>query len=310
MKKLVILNVGGALSCFGEIDGNRFVVDLGKSSDFSPVDDFLLPLAKERCFHRDPNKGYKYKIDQLFLSHLDNDHTADYAAFDASFAPAYMTCPSDNAKMDVKFRINREKIGQLTENKKAILTEMNRRTPSNPVPLKTIIPNTDLSFIYPSIVEGDNDLDSGYANNISLALFLEFGEKTVLLPGDLLKDGTKYLITNNSRFHNLLSSKGVDYLVAPHHGLQSSFSSKLFETIKDNKTRLNIISEKIRESDSDENRSDVDGRYYSSEYSTGDNALGQHGVKTSLGHIVVDLESEEEDIKQYTDIDDVLAEFS
>lgn len=310
MKKLAILNVGGALSCFGEIDGSRFVVDLGKSSDFSPVDDFLLPLAKERCFHKDPNKGYKFKLDQLFLSHLDNDHTADYAAFDENFTAGYMTCPSDNPKMDSKFRINRDKIGELTENKKAILAEMSRRTPSNPLPLKTIIPNTDLSFIYPQNVEGDSDLDSGYANNISLALFLELGEKTILLPGDLLKDGTEYLIDNNSHFRNLLSSKGVDYLVAPHHGLQSSFSSTLFETIKDGKTRLNIISEKTRESDSDENRTDVDGRYYSSDYSTGDNALGQHGVKTSQGHIVVDLESGEEDIKQYTDIDDVLAEFS
>jgi hypothetical protein len=283
---------------------------LGKSSDFSPVDDFLLPLAKERCFHRDPNKGYKYKIDQLFLSHLDNDHTANYSAFDENFTAGYMTCPSDNAKMDSKFRINRDKIGELTDNKKAILAEMNRRTPSTPLPLKTIIPNTDLSFIYPEYVEGDSDLDSGYANNISLALFLESGEKTILLPGDLLKDGTKYLINNNSHFRDLLSSKGVDYLVAPHHGLQSSFSSKLFETIKDGKTRLNIISEKTRESDSDENRTDVDGRYYSSDFSTGDNALDQYGVKTSQGHIVVDLESGEEDIKQYTDIDDVLAEFS
>lgn len=309
MKKLAILNVGGALSCFGEINGSSFVVDLGKSCDFSPVDDFLLPLAKERCFHRDPNEGNKYKIDQLFLSHLDNDHTADYSAFDENFTVRYMTCPSDNAKMDSKFRINRDKIGELTDNKKAILAEMNRRTPSNPLPLKSIIPNTDLRFINPENVEGDSDLDSGYANNISLALFLESGEKTILLPGDLLKDGTKYLINNISDFRNLLSSKGVDYLVAPHHGLQSSFSSKLFETIKDGKTRLNIISEKTRESDSDENRTDVDGRYYSSDFSTGDNALDQYGVKTSQGHIVVDLESGEEDIKQYTDIDDVLAEF-
>lgn len=310
MKKLAIFNVGGALSCFGEIDEKRFVIDLGKSGDFSPVDDFLLPLAKTRCFHKDPNKEYKYKIDQLFLSHLDNDHTSDYASFDANFTPDYMTCPSDNEKMDTKFRINRNKIGEITDNKKAILKAMKGRNPSNPLPLRTIIPNTDLNFIYPSNVEGDKNLESGYANNISLALFLKCGDKTILLPGDLLKMGTKYLINNNTHFRNLLSSKGVDYLVAPHHGLQSSFSSKLFETIKGNKTRLNIISEKTRVSDSDESRSDVDGRYYSSDYSTGENSLGQYGVKTSLGHIVVDLDSEERDVKQYTEIGDVIAEFS
>ena len=310
MKKLVIFNVGGALSCYGEIEGSRFVMDLGKSSDFSPVENFLLPLAEKLCFHKDPNKGYKYKINQLFLSHLDNDHTSDYSLFDEHFTPHYMTCPSDNEKMDVKFRINREKIGELTDSKTGILNQMKGRNPSNPLPLKTTIPNTDLNFIYPQNVENDSALDSGYANNISLALFLECGDKTVLLPGDLLKDGTKYLINNNSHFRKLLSSKGVDYLIAPHHGLQSSFSKTLFDTIKDNKTRLNIISEKTRESDSEENRTDVDGRYYSSDYCTGENALGQYGVKTSLGHIVIDLESEEGDIRQYTDIDDVISEFS
>jgi beta-lactamase superfamily II metal-dependent hydrolase len=310
MKKLVIFNVGGALSCYGEIDEHRFVIDLGKSSNFSPVDDFLLPLAKAKCFHKDPIQVNKYKINQLFISHLDNDHTSDYVAFDKNFTAGYMTCPSDNNKMESKFKINREKIGELTENKKAILNEMQGRTPSDPLPLKSIIPNTHLSFINPTNVENDYDLDKCYANNISLTLFLECGDKTVLLLGDLLKEGTEYLIKNNPNFYNLLSSKGVDYLVAPHHGLQSSFSTKLFETIKGNKTRLNIISEKTRESDSDENRSDVDVRYYSSNYSTADNALNQYGVKTSQGHIVVDLESEERDIKQYTEIAGVIAEFS
>ena len=310
MKKIVIFNVGGALSCYGEIDGHCFVIDLGKSNDFSPVDDFLLPLAEAKCFQKDSIQVNKYKIDQLFISHLDNDHTSDYLAFDKYFTSGFMTCPSDNSKMETKFMINREKIGELTDNKKSILREMESRTPSAPLPLKTIIPNTHLSFICPTDVENDEELVKCYANNISLALFLECGDKTVLLPGDLLKEGTEYLIKNNPDFHNLLSTKGVDYLVAPHHGLQSSFSTKLFDTIKGNKTRLNIISEKIRESDSDENRSDVDGRYYSSNYSTADNALDQYGVKTSQGHIVVDLESEERDIKQYAEIEDVIAEFS
>lgn len=78
----------------------------------------------------------------------------------------------------------------------------------------------------------------------------------------------KYLIDNNKDFKDLLHNDGIDYLVAPHHGLQTSFSEYLFQTINGNKTRLNIISEKIREEDSKENRSDVDARYYSIDYAT------------------------------------------
>ncbi len=310
MKKIVIFNVGGALACYGEISGSRFILDLGKSGNFSPINDFLLPLAKKKCFHKDPNKNYKFKIDQLFISHLDHDHTAEYELFDEHFAAGYMTCPSDNAKMSSKFRINREKIGEITNNKKSILQEMQGRSPAIPIPLQTIISNTDLNFIYPENVEKDEILGTNYANNISLVLFIENGEKTVLFLGDLLKEGSKYLIDHNTHFKSLLSSKGVDYLIAPHHGLQTSFSQHLFDTIKDNKTRLNIISEKIRSSDSEESRSDVDSRYYQSDYCTGDNALDQYGVKTSGGHIVLDLESEESDVKQYVDIKDVISEFS
>lgn len=310
MKKIAIFNVGGALACFGDIDGQVFVVDLGKSKDFSPVENFLLPLTERRCFHRDPSKGLRYKIDQLFLSHLDHDHTSDYMEFVKSFTAGYMTCPSDNLKMDAKFRVDREKLGELTESKLAILSEMRGRTPSAlNMPLKPIISDTYLHFIYPQNVANTEDLNASYANNISLVLFLKCGKKTVLLPGDIMKDGMKYLINSNSAFRSLLSSEGVDYLVTPHHGLESAFSKVFYDTIKDGKTRLNIISEKVRESSSSESRTDVDGRYYSSDYCTGDNSLNQNGVKTSLGHLVIDLESNEEDIKQYSDIDDVIDEF-
>jgi hypothetical protein len=126
----------------------------------------------------------------------------------------------------------------------------------------------------------------------------------------MLKEGMQYLIDNDSKFKDFLSNEGIDYLIAPHHGLQTSFSEYLFQTMNSNKTRLNIISEKVREEDSDENRSDVDSRYYSSDYSTGDNSLNQNAVKTSLGHIVIDFETIETEIKQYPDIQDVIAEFA
>lgn len=46
--KTVIFNVGAALSAYVESDNHKIVIDLGKSSNFSPVTDFLLPLFKKR----------------------------------------------------------------------------------------------------------------------------------------------------------------------------------------------------------------------------------------------------------------------
>ena len=46
--KVVIFNVGAALSAYVETDNKKIVIDLGKSSAFSPVNDSLRPLFKTR----------------------------------------------------------------------------------------------------------------------------------------------------------------------------------------------------------------------------------------------------------------------
>ena len=73
MKKIVIFNVGGALSAYAEFDDKKIIIDIGGSSDFSPVDDFLIPLSEQDKFEVGENKINKDKflINQLFLSHLD-----------------------------------------------------------------------------------------------------------------------------------------------------------------------------------------------------------------------------------------------
>lgn len=322
MKKLVILNVGGALASYAEIDDKKVIIDLGKSTDFSPVDNFLIPLAQKRSFRKTGIAGNtdKYHIDQLFLSHLDNDHISDYEKFRDKFHPNYMTCPNDNETQDSIFKIIINFFTGENNTRKLVLSDMKTRTanvPGNPFgmspsnPLVSTIPEIiKLFYIRPTDCGNDENLKLGYANNISLLLFFHLDNKTLLMPGDILKEGMEYLIENNVDFKKQLNDFGVDFLIAPHHGLATSFSERLFQEIKGNKTRLNIISEKVREEDSDENRSDVDKRYYDSNYSSGENSLKQNAVKTSMGHIVIDLESDETEIKQYSDINDVLKEFT
>ena len=63
--KVAILNVGGALSSYIEVSGKKVVIDLGSGNDFSPVNDFLVPLFKKKSYEKRNNK---YLIDQVILS--------------------------------------------------------------------------------------------------------------------------------------------------------------------------------------------------------------------------------------------------
>jgi hypothetical protein len=321
MKKIVIFNVGGALASYSEIDDKKILIDLGKSSDFSPVADFLIPLAEKRSFRKIniAENIDKYYIDQLFLSHLDNDHISDYELFREKFQPNYMTCPNDNETQESIFKIIISFFTGENNTRKQVLSDMKTRTanvPENPFgmspsnPLVSTVPEIiKLFYIKPIECGKDENLKLGYANNISLLLFFYLRNKTLLMPGDISKEGMEYLIEHSSDFKKLLNDYGVDFLVAPHHGLATSFSERLFKEMNGNKTRLNIISEKVREENSNENRSEVDKRYYDSNYSSGENSLKQNAVKTSMGHIVIDLETDETEIKQCSDINDVLKQF-
>lgn len=317
MKKIVIFNVGGALSAYVEFGQKKSLIDLGASSSFSPIDDFLIPLAKRGKFST--NGSEKYLIDQLFLSHLDNDHISDYKKFRELFHPDYMTCPNDNPNQNIDFKVNRELLGVENENREIVLEDMMKRgttdtrRPNLPIsssnPLISLTDELSIFYIPPSVCETDEDLKSGYANNISLVLLIKSGYKTILFPGDILKNGMQFLINNCQEFKNSLSSFGLNYLVAPHHGLETSFPSILFETISGNKTDLNIISEKPRSEESEENRSNVDSRYNDTNYSTGNNTLDCLGVKTSTGHIIIDFESSHSLVEKFTNIEDVINQF-
>lgn len=316
MKKIVIFNVGGALSSYLEFDDLKIVIDLGSNAEFSPIDDFLIPLAKERSFVKD-SSSEKYLIDQLFLSHLDKDHISDYEKFKEQFYPDWMTCPNKNdkenqndEKQDDAFKVNIDLLGEENPIRNLVLEDMDGRVPlSRDEPLGSKNPNIKLYFIKPIECEENDNLKGGYANNISLVLFIFCNNKTILIPGDLLTEGFEYLLDNDSNLKDILNSYGIDFLVAPHHGLETSFSERLFQEMEGGKTRLNIISEKVRSSDSEENRSEVDKRYYSSDYSTAENDLEQNAVKTSTGHIVIDLEADENEVKRIENSEDLINEF-
>lgn len=302
MKKQVIFNVGGALSSYIEIDGRKIVVDLGKSSDFCPVLDFLLPLAKKRGFTTN-NEG-KYKINQLFLSHLDNDHISSIDSFEELFSSEYYTVPCDNSYQNDDFIVNIDRINNPDDRYRDSVLAIMRSLPPGAErgdpegPERPLVSRyNDLFHLYhipPKFCETDDSLDLGnYANNISLVLFGKINGHSILMPGDMMPDGMEYLLEREPEFRDNLLRYWVDFLVAPHHWLSSSFSTKLFQSMHWGKTkRLNIISEKVRRVNSKENRTQVDARYSSANFSGWKNNLWQLSTKTSWGHIVINYQPE------------------
>jgi len=306
--KQIIFNVGGALSTYTEFDDKKLMVDIGGSAEFNPVIDFLLPLFKKRGNDKSSKDANKYAIDQLIISHPHDDHISAIAEFQEHFYPELLTCPNDNIGMPENQKINWELFDK-NPNIDILREMLIGRVP----PLRTTSDQNEfIYFLAPKDVEGDTELSSeSYCNNISICTFLIINTFRMFMPGDVQKLGMIELISKNNFLRNKLKG-GVDVLIAPHHGLRSSFSTEMFDLIRNGKTRsLNIISEKVAGDDA----RNVDTRYSSSDYCEGDNNLKNgdtktNQIKTSRGHIYIDYQKKDYiNIEVFQDIKDVFKRF-
>jgi len=284
--KQVIFNVGGALSVYTEFDNKKLLIDIGKSSFFDPVLDFLKPLFDTRNDRKSNFDNSRYHIDQLLISHPHNDHISSLENFKKYFYAELLTSPNDNAGMSENHKINWQLVGE-NDNVNILKEMLTGRFP----PLRTTSDQNEfIYYIPPKDCENSAELSSeSYCNNISIAVFLILNRYRIFLPGDLQKLGMEELLKKNYALRKNLSG-GVDVLITPHHGLRSSFSASLFNEMKGKKTRsINIVSEK---SDTKDDRK-VDTRYSTADYCLGKNNLGSstekhYQVKTSHGHIFID----------------------
>lgn len=285
--KTVIFNVGGALSAYIETPVKKIVIDLGGSSDFSPVFDFLIPLYEKR---KEKKVEKKYKIDQLILSHPHADHISELINLDSNFYVDLYTTPNDlSPEAESRKNVNWDLIPNSDGDYVKKLRAMYK---GRSLPLKVCEPSRmTIGYIYPKDIESDTTLkNESYPNNISITTFIRSGY-SIFFAADIQKEGMKRLLKDNSSLKKELN-QGVDFLVCPHHGLRSSFSTNLFDEIKNRKTKkLNIVSEKSTNGEGDARQ--VDDRYSSTEYCEGDNNLSTNGStvcqrKTSNGHIFID----------------------
>ncbi len=277
--KQVIFNVGGALASYLEFDDRKILVDLGKSDEFNPVIDFLKPLYDKR------EKGQEvHTIDQLIISHPHKDHIAAVQDFEKYFTAGLITTPNDNEGMNNDEKINWELVGNKED--ESIIT-LKRLLKGRHPPLRATNPTCQfLYYLKAKNVEDNSTLNSeSYVNNISLAFFFVINGYTLFMPGDMQKEGICEILKTTSSLRRHLRELGVDVLVTPHHGLRSSFSTKLFSTMKGEKTRgVNIVSEKQNTDDARE----VDTRYGSSDFCNGKNSLSERQIRTSRGHVYID----------------------
>jgi hypothetical protein len=284
--KQVIFNVGGALSTYTEFGDNKtLLIDIGKSSTYNPIIDFLNPLYTKRKNEKSSIIPDKFKIDQLIISHPHNDHISCISDFDQYFYADLLTCPNDNLGMPLGHNINWD----LFE-KSANIDKLKEMLVGRQPPLKTTCDQNQFIYYIPAEeCENSNTLTSeSYQNNIGIAVFLIVNQHRVFLPADIQKEGMIEILNK----HHLLKNKlrgGVDVLITPHHGLRSSFSTEMFNEMKNKKTRcLNIVSEKLNTNDNRE----VDGRYSTYDFCEGENNIGGEDnhfqVKTSRGHILID----------------------
>ena len=308
--KVLVFNVGASLSCYAEIADKRIVIDLGSSSDISPTVDFLVPLFEKRKSPKLDSK--KYEIDQLFLSHPHNDHISDIKNFDKSFYPKLITIPNDNEGNEEDEMIDWELIDNPTDEYVNYLRE--KVLPGRKPPLVSSDPSTVfLYYIKPKHCEYHDELVSAnYANNISLCVLLRESSESVLFPGDLMKDGMSFLIKHNSSFRNKLKD-GIDTMITPHHGLRSSFSTDLYDHIRNNKTyRLHIVPEMVTSKDGNRN---TDSRYSSKEYCSGKNSFSTssdpvYQVKTSNGNLFFDTNKDPSSFVLSDDLDEIIELFT
>jgi hypothetical protein len=310
--RVVAFNVGGCLSVYFEFSAKTVLYDIGSSDSFCPVKDFLLPLYRKRKSPK--NKNDKFEMDQLIISHPHDDHISSLEIYDKNFYPGLLTVPNDNEGIPEEEKIN----WGLIKNKKNDYVKYLREQmlPGRRPPLTSSAPYHLSIFYIPAkkceAEEKDTDLKKeNYDNNIGIVGYIDYSNHKLLLAGDLLKDGMEYLIKNNSSFQKKLG-QGVDFLIVPHHGLRSGFSTVLFSNMKNGKTkRLNIVSEKPTLEDDVRK---VDTRYSSADYCEGQNNLSDgkdlvYQRKTSNGHIYIDCRNEQPKVKIIEKSEDLIKEF-
>ena len=189
----------------GQKPGRLTMIDCGSADDWRPSTYIANGLGRN-------------KIDYLFISNDDQDHMTDlHGLEDAGIHVS--TFFRNQSYSGPQMRAIKEKSGPLTKDAQWYVDACERYRIPTSTPFDAnmgSITATTFCNRYPTFTK---------TNDLSLVVFIKYGNFKILFPGDLEKAGWKALLQRDDFCAELA---GTNILVASHHGREKGYCADVF----------------------------------------------------------------------------------
>jgi beta-lactamase superfamily II metal-dependent hydrolase len=289
---VIVFNVGRGL-CVAIQTPNNFLalIDCGTSDTFSPV-----KWLSDRKHLFQQRNGHV--LTKLVVTHPHNDHIADIEQVTQLMPPSIIVRKTD---LDWKRVLSGNPATQALKHywEHYCPPHYCEDIPADQMPdwgdgmtlTHYSIPVATASKVSAS--------DNSYVNNTSIISVVRYRNYTFAIFGDNETEGIDALLVAHPQLRAEVGKRpaigggvtsGVDFLIAPHHGHASAFSTNWFQ-LTGPTTKFNVVSERSAGQGEDASRVAVDPRYSAPEFSLAQNREGRRMVSTrSDGHIVLSVD--------------------
>lgn len=217
--RFIIFDVGNAASSIiSSPNGIGMMIDCGSHSDKeNPVDIFNSNKSWLGVSPYVTESGNSYELGLLHITHPDDDHVRNAERVKRELTPyllrrnKYEEFPdSDTINDDYKNFFDLQYRG---DNAETINWGFDKNMTFQ-IPIRSL--------------KSDETLSKKFRNNSSIIRYIECNGVKILYCGDMETEGWDWLIKNDSTFVEAIE-RGVDILIASHHGHKSGYSSALFD---------------------------------------------------------------------------------
>ena len=195
--------------------GKSELVDFGGKLNWSPV---------EHVFANYVQRGGK--LDRLVLTHHHGDHMKDVDAVDAGHIDMVLRRPLEGDYLAACRRSNTDAGQQLAERFQRKFASYTEAAPDWKVSDQAWGIHIEQGSLSVAEAASVSSTDGSLANNCSYVRLYDHNGTKILLAGDMEKEGMALLLKKNPKFREAL--RGLNVLVAPHHGHKTAFCTELF----------------------------------------------------------------------------------